>query len=399
MKKAKITRTQQILIDALKASLFGCEFCFSDDTDWTDVIAEAKAQAVTGLISSIIPLHDHSEEQCKANYLRVMYEQDRLVKLLDAAGVPCVVLKGSAAAIYYPQPYLRSMGDVDILVQRDRFIETSALLKKNGYVYLSGEEISDQSAKLPRHISFLKNGIVIELHHHFSSPGYDIDEILETAILKRNNHDLTGYRFPMLPDVENGLVLIGHINQHLKENGLGLRQIIDWMMYLHSVCENESWEKDFVRVAQQSGLLRIAAYITRMCNDYLGLPELFCMCRDVDGDLSEELLSILLTDGNLGKRDITSSSKDERRMRSVFYSIKRHGFINYFTNVGLGVWSFGLKSSLLKPLAFFVGLFIQIREGFKALIKNKRIVNHMGMGMRRYELYKIIGVRTWEQDE
>ena len=392
-----ISPSQHVLLEAIKASLFGGEPDYPEDTNWEEVVAEAKTQTVLGLISSVIPVHDESADQCKASYMRIMYEQDRLVKLLDSANIPCVILKGSAAAVYYPMPYLRTMGDIDVLIQHDRFIESVELLESNGYVYEHGKEANNQITEETREIEYKRNSVSVELHQRFSSPGVDVDDILEEAISRKELIELNGYRFPMLPILENGLVLLGHINQHLKNNVLGIRQIIDWEMYVHSVKDKTSWIMLFTPLAERTGLLTLAAYVTRMCNRYLGLPESFDMCNGIDDDLTDELLDVIMTDGNFGRREESLSSRDEKRMRSAIYSVKRYGFFKYFTDVGLNTWRLGKNHPVLKPLAFFYGLFRQIGEGIKALVKNKGVGKQMSAGKRRYELYKELGVRNGEK--
>jgi len=382
-----ISSSQQVLLEAIKASLFGAKFSYPEDTNWDEVVAEAKAQTVMGLISPVIPVHDESAEQCKATYMRIMYEQDRLIRLLDSANIPCVILKGSAAAVYYPKPYLRSMGDIDVLVSREKYHEASELLKDKGYKFTHENE---------RHIGLSKNGVEVELHHHFSSPGYDVDDILEDAIGRREYHDLSRYQIPMLPMIENGLVLLGHINQHIKNNMLGLRQIIDWEMYLYSIKDVVEWENVFLPMAEKIGLLTLANYVTRMCNKYLGLA--YCLTMDVDDDLLYELLNVILTDGNLGRREKSSEASVERRVRGTIYGIKRYGFFSFFTGVGLDRLRFAKKKPALKPIAFLCGLFVVLGKGIKALFRNKGVGKQMSEGKKRYELYKKLGVRSGEKD-
>ena len=212
-----ITKSQKVLLMAIKAALFGTKPSYPADTDWNEVVKEAKAQTVLGIISPVIPVHDESVEQGKATYMRILYEQDKLIKLFDEHNIPCVILKGSAAAIYYPKPYLRTMGDVDILVPRNKFYEAAKLMETQEYEYTFGKEEGGKLVINGRHFEYVKNGIDFELHHHFSSSGFDMDDILEKAISQRVYRELNGYIIPMLPDIENGLVLIGHLLQHLKK--------------------------------------------------------------------------------------------------------------------------------------------------------------------------------------
>lgn len=46
---------------------------------------------------------------------RLLYEQ-QVLKCLNDNGIPCAILKGSSVAINYLVPYLRCMGDIDLLV-------------------------------------------------------------------------------------------------------------------------------------------------------------------------------------------------------------------------------------------------------------------------------------------
>lgn len=398
-----ISKAQSVLLEAIKASLFDVEPKYPSDANWDEVKFEAKAQTVLGLISHKIPVHDASGDQCKANYMRNMHEQNKLIKMFDAAKLPCVILKGSAAAIYYPKPYLRTMGDIDILVQRDRFVEAIDILESDGYIYErrgNEEQFSDET----RELEYFKNGICVEIHKRFNSLGVDIDDYLETAMERREYCEINGFRFPVLPVFENGLVLIGHINKHLKSNVLGLRQIIDWEMYVHSVAGNASWYKQFIPLVKKAGFLTLAAYITRLCNKYLGLPDEVDFGVETDDSLVDELIEIVLTDGNFGRRVNADKSNEEKRIMSASYGIKRDGLFAYLTQVGLDKSPFCNKHSNLKILAFFYGFFRQLFVGIRVIFKNMSLVKKLGVGNKMYsmhsnrqELFKKLGVRTGKE--
>ena len=66
-----------------------------------------------------------------------------------------------AAAVYYPAPEMRTMGDVDFLVPRDQVEKTYDLMRANGYeLYLEKEAYN-------KHIELQKAGIRFELHRYF----------------------------------------------------------------------------------------------------------------------------------------------------------------------------------------------------------------------------------------
>lgn len=381
-----------VLIEALKASLFGYSPDFPDDVDWNKVIEEAEAQTVLGIISPVIPVQSVITKQRIANYIRILYEQDKLIKLLDENDIPCVILKGCAAAIYYPQPHLRAMGDVDFLVERDKFEKAVSVLEANGYKYLHGKDEDGRIDNNIRHIEYTKNGIEYELHHHFSSAGFDIDDILEEAINRRVYRELGGYKIPMLPDAENGLVLLGHINQHLKNSALGLRQIIDWEMFFHKVMDNDKWHSEFMPLTEQSDLNKLAVSVTKMCESYLGLPSAVTFDETIDEEHTRELLDMILTDGNFGRKAAVQLPNNEKKLISCIYEIKQEGFINHFQIIGLGTWPLCNKYSFLKPFAWIYGLMRHTIRGMVPLIKSKNIKKNLDEVARRERLFNDIGV-------
>ena len=396
-----ISQSQYNLLEAIKGSLFSVEPSYSSDVIWDEVLDEAKAHTVISLISPVIPVKDTTCEQYKAMYMRIMFEQDRLIKCLDKANIPCVILKGSAAAVNYPKPFLRAMGDIDVLVPRRKFIEAVKVLEANGYAYDHGKANDDQITNDIREVAYIKNGVIIELHQSFNSQHVDINDFLENAIDRREYCNLNGYIFPLLPQTENGLTLIGHIKQHLNQCRLGLRQIIDWEMFVHSVQEESFWNKEFIPLLKKTGLLTLAAYITRMCNRYLGLLYEVNFGIDVDDLLVDELIEIVLSDGNFGRKEISYKSEDEKKTFSVSFDIMKHGFFNYFVQVGQRTSSYCMNHPSQKFVAFICGFFRLFGNGVKAWFKNRGIEKELGEGKKMYkmhikrnELYKKLGVTT-----
>ena len=116
-----------------------------------------------------------------------------------------------------------------------------------------------------RETGFIKNDIIVELHRSFAKlNNADHARYLDDLIITNINptHEL--------PDPVNGLVILEHISQHLV-NGLGLRQIIDWMMFTDKCLPDEKWP-EFREMAQKTGMEKLAVVVTRMCEIYLGLP-------------------------------------------------------------------------------------------------------------------------------
>lgn len=105
--------------------------------------------------------------------------------------------------------------------------------------------------------------------------------------------------FPILPWKQNGMELLWHIKQHLY-NGLGLRQLIDWMMFADHYLDDEGYN-EYAEDMRKCGLLRLAIHVTRLCQLHLGLREEgISWCRKADESLCEELLAFVMEQGNFG---------------------------------------------------------------------------------------------------
>ena len=101
--------------------------------------------------------------------------------------------------------------------------------------------------------------------------------------------DMPNCQFPVLPWQQNGLELIWHIREHLY-NGLGLRHIIDWMMFVHFFLRDTAQFNSFYKVLEGTGLYNLAKTITRLCQLYLGLEGDFAWCLDIDANTCNELM-------------------------------------------------------------------------------------------------------------
>ena len=208
-------------------------------------------------------------------------------------------------------PFFLDQGDVDFLVPQERFEEAASLMEKNGY---------RQFSEGKRHAEFMKDGVEFELHHRFSQEDLDIEDVVIVGMNHRVWAAVGDHGFPMLPRLSNGLVLLDHLRHHLKD-GLGLRQVLDWMMYVNRELDDEFWEKEFGPVTKEKGLDTLAVTVTRMCQIRLGLPETVTWCSDADEELCEELLANLFSSGNFGvyaitKRDIDRQSREIRPLQT-----------------------------------------------------------------------------------
>lgn len=379
-----MTDVQITLLELIKATLFQTEPHFPESVDWDQVYEEAISQTVLGLAAPSVPQSEArrwqlAAAQNQAQFMRLLYAQSQLVRLFEKHGVPMVILKGTAAAIYYPVPYYRSFGDVDFLVPPERFEEARTLMEENGYC------IQEDNG---RHIGYEKNGIEFELHRRFSNDEYNIEPLLLDGMKHIDIREINQMFFPTLPDDENGLVLLGHIRQHIRGTGLGLRQVIDWMMFVHSELNDTVRESRFQAVARETGFEPLAVTVTTLCKKYLGLPNRITWCDSADEELVDAVLQHLFDNGNFGQK----RGEEYRSVDSLSRNIKKEGVFRYLQRAGLINWPAAREHAFLRPFAWLYQIARYIHKGIAAFFLGERFKKGIDSTRKKQSILKQLGI-------
>ena len=381
-----MNKNEEVLLKLLKSSLFGLPAEFPDDTDWEGVLKEAKAQMVVSLVSSAVPSSERYQWEIpsamsKAHFMRSLYEQTKLIKLLDGEKIPFVIIKGFAVAVFYPEPSRRTMGDIDILVGKDYFDTAFELLKANGYQFKYDFEDG-------RDYIFIKDEVVFELHHRYSDKGYDIEELLDGGINRRITREIYGNSFPSLPDPVNGLLILDHIRHHLY-GGLGIRQIIDFMLFVKSAYDNGILESECFPLFESAGLDTLATVIIKMCKMYFGLPCDIDRCNQADGKTSEEFFERLLSSGNFGLKD----PYEYRPMKQLTIDIRQNGIFKTLQSAGIENCEIFKKYSVLRPFAWIYQTFRYIGRGITAVFNGEKFTGDINAGKKQSDLFSRLGLK------
>jgi hypothetical protein len=300
----KLPTNYKYLLYSLSKSLFNAKL---SESDFIDVLPEALSQTVFPLVFSAVQNEPSTSAYLSqyyaviANNVKVAEEHKALHKLLVANGIRYLFIKGCASARFYPDPLLRTMGDVDLLVQECDIPQTVDLLLQNGYLQDDAEDDGEG------HISFhnQKNRVHIELHRQIlgipeNSAGEKLKslfaDIFEKSVLENSEY----YR-PC--DFHHGLILLLHTAQHLTREGVGLRHLCDWAVFVNSFSDNE-FENLFKTDLTAVGLWQFANVLTAFAVEYLGCPPKK-WCSKVDTAILEGLLYDVFSGGNFGKKDFS----------------------------------------------------------------------------------------------
>ena len=323
-----------------------------------------------------------------SNWYSLMMAQDSVLAEFRAADIPVVVLKGAAAAAHYPQPNSRSMGDIDLIVPPDYFNRAFSLMERLGWENDIELEIN------PRHAGFKKVGCPeVELHRFFSTCANKrqaefLDQAIYDAIPHATLVDVAGFNVPVLPPLENGLVLLAHVNQHLC-SGLGLRQILDWQMFVAAHLTNEFWESGFQHAAQQIGMEKLAVTTTSLCRTYLGLQTSATWFDDADARLVDDLLLYIMQKGNMGRK----VERGARSTRTVLHNFRNPvALVRYLYEGGRVHWAPARKHAWLAPAACFYQVGRVIRKGLSRNASMSELVTDVRGAQEDIDLLKRLEV-------
>lgn len=377
---------ESVLLELLKCALFGAEPQIPEETDWEKVKQEAGSQAILGLVAQAAPPEVYSgwkrdERIVVANAAQKAYAEQEMLQLFAAADLPVAILKGSAAAVYYPKPSRRWMGDIDLIVPQERFAEAKALMLDSGYQLRDPEKETTE-----RELVLFRNGIEYELHYRFSDPDCDIEPYIVRGMQQLAYGTIDGNRFPMLPKLANGLVLLAHMRHHLQES-MGLRQLIDWMLYVDRGLDDDFWRAHFSAAAKETGMKTLAITATRLCQKYLGLNDGITWCKDADESLCDALLALLLTSGNFGAKQ-----GEGRRVEKIATTIRKEGFFRYLQRAGENNWEAYHRHPRLKPFCWIyqIGRYMKQRSGIRR--GDAQIADDVRRSKERYRLLKELKV-------
>ena len=369
--------TELRLLNLIKYAIWGIGTCDADEA----VFEEARKHAVEALPADVLSQLD-LPDALKRQWEFAIYKQYSYVAKYNHAQeklpitVPYVILKGSAAAQYYPNPKYRVMGDIDIMTRREDFEVACEQLLAAGFQ-------EEQNVDIIRHRGFEKGIICVENHIYFASLNDPKQaQYLDDLIIKNINES------HYLPDLVNGLVLLEHISQHL-EHGLGLRQIIDWMMFIDKCLPDEKWPV-FEPMVARIGLKNLAIVAARMCEIYLGLPERHWYAG-ANETLCNQLMDYVLDSGNFGSK----WSGDEKTGENVFASVTTpKAMLTLFQERGLINWRAAQKHRFLRPFAWIYQAFRYLKRGLDREDAHEKLRSEYKASKQRIALFSALGVKT-----
>lgn len=237
--------------------------------------------------------------------LQNLQVQSMILKTLNDADIPCSVIKGSTVSVNYKEPMLRTLGDVDILVNVSDY--------ERAIDVLCGDDYEDESCEDHQfHYKYTIQGVAVEIHKYVTEYSNDeygqrikafMDDALENVILKQ----IDEFLFPSLTNEYQAATLLLHTQRHFFENRLPIRMLCDWAMFASSI-NREEWEGIVYPFISEMGLSALCDALCATCNSYLGTDIVYDFKNEIDKKTVDILIEEFLNCGVIKDNDSWSEN-------------------------------------------------------------------------------------------
>lgn len=232
----------------------------------------------------------------------LMAELEVLCAELSKNKIDHIPLKGSVIRKLYPEPWMRTSCDIDVLVKKQELNRAISLLTDNlGY---NCKSIGQHDAQI-----FSPTGVHIELHFSLQeaetekTAGKYLDSVWERV-------SPTDYFTKVMPDEFLYTYIISHMIKHVKFGGCGIRAIMD----IHLLSKSIDLEKTREPL-KRCGFLPFAEAVENLASAWFGDGQ--------KSELSTRLEEYILTGGVYGSFDNKISARQSRQKTKLGYFLRR----------------------------------------------------------------------------
>ena len=225
------------------------------EADWKELYCIAQKQALLGVLfygirrlpKELVPEQKllmqwmAMAEMIRKQNIRLFQDSVTVCQNFENKGFANCILKGQGNALLYPDPYMRTPGDIDIYLSGGRW-------KIMKYV----DQVCPNQVMRYHHVDFPVMKTAIEVHF---TPSYMFFPVHNRRMQKwfkevmgeQCNHRVSlpdGYGEIHVPQVSfNVIYILSHLYRHIFTEGVGLRQLLDYYFVIcdfHKVYQNSS---------------------------------------------------------------------------------------------------------------------------------------------------------------
>lgn len=246
-----------------------------------------------------------------------------LTRTLESIGLDTCILKGQGVAALYPNPLVRQSGDIDVWTK-------TRVVNFAGDINHGAKEITKRLAAITEgklgkatyyHVEWNLKDVEVEVHYRplaFNNPY--VNKRFQSWCEKEWNNRIPsdGYYVPS-PNF-NAVYLLAHLYHHLLFEGVGMRQVCDYAMFLQNreYSHEEALQRisDFKMLHFTRGIMWVMAHIFKIGEER--------MLVEPDEQEGHFILSEIMQAGNFGKYDKRIDHSLSASTLGLFYLRTKH---------------------------------------------------------------------------
>lgn len=326
------------------------------EADWKELYAIAKKQALLGVLfygirrlpKEMVPEQKLlmqwmvMAEMIRKQNIRLFQDSVKVCQNFENEGFANCILKGQGNALLYPDPYMRTPGDIDIYLAGGR---------KRVMQYIN--KVCPNQVMRYHHVDFPVMKTAIEVHF---TPSYMFFPIHNIRMQKWFGKvmDLQCSNVVTLPDGYgeitvptmsfNVIYILSHLYRHVFTEGIGLRQLLDyyfvvmmWHTDLTNLTDSDSADLAALqRELKRLGLWKFAGAVMYVLHEVFGLEEdmMIVPMNEKEGMF---LLDEIMRGGNFGQYDDRLGDKTgEGKVHRYFrMSLRNMRFVKHYSSEAL----------------------------------------------------------------
>lgn len=246
-------------------------------------------------------------ERIRRQNVRLFEDSATVWRKFRQEGFRGCVLKGQGNALLYPDPYMRTAGDIDIYLEGGRRRVMRYVDKVCPHQVMRYHHVDFPVMRTPIEVHFTPSYMFFPVHNRRMQAWFrGVMDLQCSNVVTLPD----GYGEMAVPTVSfNVVYILSHLYRHVFTEGIGLRQLLDYYYVLLA------WEHDaealacVQRVVGRLGMTKFAGGIMWVLGEVFGLPSLR-MIAMTDEREGRFLLDEIMQGGNFGQYDTRLGSKD-----------------------------------------------------------------------------------------
>ena len=260
--------------------------------DWQSLLELAYRHKVHNTLACILPLLPERPDEALCRTFEGMTMEQMLIssnqlhgarqlqESFESRGLYNMMLKGVQTKLLYPQDYMRSMGDMDILCKPEQNAQVRKAMEAMGYGDFQPGRKHDHYRYPPY--------LLVEMHRELVPASSTYSDYYRD--IWQRCKPLADHSYSYEMSVEDGYIFcLVHLAGHFRDGGVGIRFIMDVYVYERLTALNRDYLKEQLEIL---GLSTFYANVVKLAKHWFGGEE--------GNDLTEAMAEYVYSGGLYG---------------------------------------------------------------------------------------------------